>query len=97
MTDAIDLQGSFAPGDDVVGREVGGETILLDLGTGIYFGLNEVGGKVWQSLDAGQKSIGELCDTIEQQFDAKRETIERDVTALIQDLVERGLVNQQAA
>lgn len=96
MTDAIDLQGRFAPGDDVVAREVGGETILLDLGTGTYFGLNEVGGKVWHALDAGQKSVAELCDIVEQEFDAKREIIERDIAALVEDLTARGLVSRQA-
>ncbi|WP_340588377.1 PqqD family protein [Erythrobacter alti] len=92
LTKVFDLQDRFAPGADVVAREVGGETILLDLGTGTYFGLNEVGGKLWQSLEAGQRSISELCDTVEQTFDAKRDIIERDVVALVQDLANRNLI-----
>lgn len=95
MTKTMDAQQKFTPAPDVVAREVGGETILLDLGTGIYFGLNEVGGKVWQLLDSGQDSLAGICDAIEQAFDAPRGEIERDVAALLNDLAQRGLVTQQ--
>ena len=80
---------------DVVSREVGGETILLDLESGTYFGLNAVGGRVWQMLESGRKSLVELCDSVETEFDAPRGEIERDVAALVDHLLEQGLVTSE--
>jgi hypothetical protein len=36
--------------DDVVFRELEGEAVLLNLETGVYFGLNEVGTRIWSLL-----------------------------------------------
>ena len=79
---------------DVVSREVGGEAILLDLESGLYFGLNEVGGVSWQQLDSGTRSLGELCDAVSAEFDADQPRIEADVTALMAEMVAQNLVEE---
>lgn len=86
IADRIDLS------PDVVAREVGGETMLLDLSSGTYFGLDEVGGKVWQALEDGNSLI-EACDRIETDFEVSREQLEADVLALVGDLLAKGLVS----
>ncbi len=82
--------------EDVVAREVGGELVLLDLGSGTYFGLNTVGGHIWQLLEAGDQTIAALCDAVEAEFDVDRDTVERDVAVLASQLVENGLVTSSA-
>lgn len=77
----------------VVTREIGGEMVLMDLDSGNYFGLNAVGGHVWQAIEDG-KTIAELCDQIEQAFDVSREQLQQDVLALAGELVERKLVTE---
>lgn len=79
--------------EDVVAREVSGETIMLDLESGLYFGLNSVGGRVWQCIESDACSIAKICDAIEEDFDAPRAEIERDVLALCDDLAERNLIS----
>ena len=39
--------------DNVLSQEVAGETVLLDLASESYFGLDEVGTRVWQMLKQG--------------------------------------------
>ena len=75
---------------EVVAREVGGETMLLDLASGTYFGLDAVGGRIWQALENGA-SLAEACDQIEGEFDVARAQLETDVLALAQKIVEQGL------
>lgn len=82
----------FKPSDDVVAREVGGEMVLLDLASGLYFGLNPVGTKVWEKLTDGAATLSELSDAIEDAYEAPRQVIERDVAALIDQLSEKKLV-----
>lgn len=83
--------------DDVVSREVGGETVLMDLASGTYFGLNEVGGRIWRMIDADPLTVAQICDRIEEEFEVTRTDLEGDITALMQDLAERSLVRVEAA
>lgn len=86
----MNLENRLEISPDVVAREVGEETMLLDLASGTYFGLDAVGGRVWQALEAGS-SLAEACDRIEGDFEVTRVQLEADVLALIGQIVERGL------
>lgn len=77
---------------NVVAREVGGETMLLDLVSGTYFGLDAVGSRVWQALEDGG-SLTEACDRVAQDYDVNRDHLESDVLALVGRLLEQGLVS----
>lgn len=88
----MQLSDTITASDDVVSREVGGEIVMLNLATGIYFGLNQVGGRIWELIDGKTCSIANLCEVIEAEFDAPRSDIERDILALLCDLSERGLI-----
>jgi hypothetical protein len=82
----------FQASDDVVAREVGGEMVLLDLASGLYFGLDPVGGRVWQALSENSATLDQLVDVIEAEFDAPRAVIEQDLERLLDDLAGRKLV-----
>ena len=83
--------------DEVVSREVGGEMVLLNLSSGLYFGLDAVGGRIWALLCEGPHSLSQLCDVIEDEFDAPRDQIEKDVGALAVALCEQDLIAAKAA
>lgn len=82
----------FTVSDDVVAREVGGEMVLLDLNSGQYFGLDSVGGRIWEMLSERPHTLKELCDLIEAEFDAPRERIEADLMALANELRDQELI-----
>jgi hypothetical protein len=86
------LDQRFQVSDDVVAREVAGEMVLLDLASGLYFGLNPVGSRIWARLSQGACSLAELCDLIEAEFDAPRAVIEQDIVALARQLAEKKLI-----
>ncbi len=90
------LADRFQKSEDVVSREVAGEMVLLDLASGLYFGLDPVGSRIWEVLDDGPCALNDVCAAIEAQFDAPREVIERDVIALMQELSEKSLVESAA-
>ena len=85
----LDSRMEVAP--SVVTRGVGGDTMLLDLDSGTYFGLDPIGGEVWKAIE-GHKSLGEACDILEQQYEVGRDQLEQDVIALAGQLAEKGLV-----
>ena len=75
----------------VMARQVGDETVILDLATGTYFGLDPVGTRMWQFIGEG-RTMGEICEALLAEFEVTRETLELDVAALLEDLRSRGLV-----
>jgi hypothetical protein len=82
----------FCASEDVVAREVGGEMVLLDLASGLYFGLDPVGTVVWQHLSDHGATLAQIADVIEAEFDAPRDRIEADLVALIAQLSEKKLI-----
>jgi hypothetical protein len=79
------------PSPDVVFRELDAESVVLDLSSGRYFGLNAVGTRVWQLIGEGQ-AVDRLIKTVAGEYDADETTIARDVLALLEDLKTRGLI-----
>ena len=81
----------FSISSEVLSQEVNGETVLLDLEGECYFGLNEVGTRIWQLLQ-GASSVGEALETLTGEYEVSREQLESDVGELLGKLTEAGLV-----
>jgi hypothetical protein len=87
----------FSPADqfeissEVLSQEVNGETVLLDLQGESYFGLNEVGTRIWQLLQAG-RSIRGLLDTLYDEYEASEDRLASDVDELLDKLTQSGLI-----
>jgi len=87
----VSLQTAVRASDDVVVRELDGEAVLLNLASGMYFGLDSVGTRVWQLIER-HRSLSAIVAAMCEEFDAPAATIEHDVLRLVSELVEKGLV-----
>ena len=76
---------------DVLFQEVSGETVLLDLASEQYFGLDEVGTRIWALLNEG-RSVGEMVETLLGEYAVGREQLEADVRELLGALMDAGLI-----
>jgi hypothetical protein len=84
------LDSVVAASDDAVFRELDGESVLLNLESGMYFGLDAVGTRVWQ-LAGGGGSLRGIRERLVEEYDAEPSIIERDLLALADTLVTKGL------
>ena len=76
---------------DVLAQELAGETVLLDLASENYFGLDAVGTRVWQLLNEGQGKT-DLIEFLLLEYEVEREVLEKDVSELLNHLDEAGLI-----
>lgn len=76
---------------DVVFRDLDGEAVILDLASGTYFGLNEVGTRVWRLLEEGRDAT-QIVEIVGSEYQADRATIARDVDRLLDELRSRRLI-----
>jgi hypothetical protein len=68
--------------------------ILFSTATEIYFSLNAVGVQVWHLLPPVCATESEVVNALAKQHpDASSEAIASDVSQLIRDLVDNGLVD----
>lgn len=73
-------------------QEADADAVLLDVDTGSYFALNEVGGRVWSLCDG--RTVSEIVDVISAEFDAPVEMIRADVLELLGALADEKLVSE---
>jgi hypothetical protein len=71
-------------------REFDGEMVLLDLDRGEYFGLDEIGARVWKGLQGGE-TPEEIAVRLAPEFEVELDTMVTDFVALADELVRRGL------
>jgi hypothetical protein len=86
----VALDSVVAVSEDAVFRELDGQSVLLNLATGMYFGLDAVGTHVWQ-LAAENGSLRWISQRLAEEYDADPAAIERDLLALADSLVAKGL------
>ena len=72
------------------------ESVLLNLNTERYFGLDSVGTRMWQLATSAPTIDSAYCQLIEE-FDADPETLRSDLSDLLNHLVENGLIAMQPA
>lgn len=70
--------------------ELDGEAVLMGIDSGRYYGLDTVGGDVWQRL-ATPSSVGDICATLAEDYDGDAAQIEHDVEALLIQVRDEGL------
>ena len=77
--------------DSVVIRDLDGESVLLNIESGMYFGLDRIGTRVWQLLEE-HGNVDAIVRVLEDEYDADAETLRADTEALIAALVEKRLI-----
>jgi coenzyme PQQ biosynthesis protein PqqD len=77
--------------DRVLAEQVDGETVLLNLDSGMYFALNEVGARIWELCD-GTRTVAEIVTSICEEYAAPEEVIRADVNELLSALSAEQLV-----
>ena len=74
-----------------VSSSLGDEAVILELTQGIYYGLNEVGARIWTLLKEPRRA-GEIRDAIVDEYEVGSATATRDVLGLLTELADRGLI-----
>jgi hypothetical protein len=80
----------------VVYRSLASETVVLNVQTGIYYGLNQTAGRMLEVLDRVSDlnvAIAELA----AEFNVEKEVIRTDLLRLCDDLQSKGLVEVHEA
>lgn len=87
----LDISASLIPSPEVLVQELDGESVLLNLESERYFGLDDVGTRVWQHMVVHRR-LERVCEEMHKEYDVDEATLQADVLRLAEELVEAGIV-----
>jgi len=74
-------------------RELDGDVVILDITSGRYFSINDVGALVWDRLEV-DTDRDTLVSAVTTTFDVDSKIAEQDIDALLEQLTEAGLISE---
>ena len=89
MTDILSKQ--LLPSQQAMESRVGEETVILHLERDIYYGLDQLGTRIWQLLKDGMAPVA-ISDIVVREYGVTRELIEADMRRFLSDLYAHGIV-----
>jgi hypothetical protein len=92
------LEARYEKDPSIVHRELAGETILVPIRRNMadldsIYTLDEVGAFIWSLID-GQRTIGDIQNSILDEYDVSPEVADRDLAEFIQTLESLGGVRR---
>ena len=75
-----------------ISSKVAGETVILNHSKGAYYGLDEVGVLIWDTLEKGPQTIESLCEVVTGEYEIDVETCKSDIDGLLKELISEKLV-----
>lgn len=91
MSQTLNLHQTIALSPDVISQEVSGETVLLDLESENYFGLDEVGTRIWQLIKE-TNDLNTIYNTLLGEYEVSGERLQQDLTTLLTEIEGLGLI-----
>ena len=87
----ISISSVVVAAKDQVSSDLGEEVVVLDLKNGVYYGLDAVGARIWNLIQE-PKAVNEIRDVLLDEYEVEPEHCERDLLALLEELVAENLV-----
>ena len=74
-----------------VSCDLAGEAAILNIKSGVYYGLDPVGARIWNLMQQ-PRSVSEIKETITREYDVEPQQCARDLFGLLGKLLEEGLI-----
>jgi len=87
----LNLNQTIILSPEVISQEVSGETVLLDLESENYFGLDEVGTRIWQLIKE-TNDLQAIYQPLLAEYDVSEERLQQDLDTLLAEISGLGLI-----
>jgi|SRR5690242_9710708 len=93
MSSSIRLNDSslLVAASDQVSCDIGSQMAILNLKSGIYYGLDSVGCRVWELVQS-PKRLGEIAGALLAEYEVEAGRLRREIQELCQMLARAGLI-----
>ena len=95
MKEKITTDTAISQIEEIVASDIDGETVMMSIENGEYYGLDDIGSRIWKLIEKPVK-VSDLIDTLLERFDVDRETCEKDVLKFLNELNEDKILQLNA-
>jgi hypothetical protein len=88
----ITLQSNIQRNPGMVTSNLDGEIVMMSVENGEYYGLDEIGTRIWQLMEH-PIVIENLISCLTEEFEVELEECEEDTLEFLEDLYSRNLIN----
>lgn len=81
----------ISPAPDQISSELDGEAVILNLDSGTYYGLNEVGARIWELIQK-PRSFSELHSTLLAEYEVQPDVCKQELTTILLKLMDANLI-----
>jgi coenzyme PQQ biosynthesis protein PqqD len=76
----------------VAAQQAAGTWVLLDVDSGRYYALDDVGGRIWHLCD-GSRTVAQIAEVVGDEYDGAGAAVQEDVVAFVSELVNESLLD----
>jgi hypothetical protein len=91
LLDKLELDSVVMARAEHVSCALGAELAILDLGSGMYYGLDEIGAEIWKLIEKPIK-MRAVRDALLERYEVEPARCEADLIKLLAELHSRGLI-----
>ena len=91
----LDMSSVVVASKDQLASGIGGETVILGLKAGRYYGVDAVGSRIWQLLQTPHR-VAEIRDALVAEYEVERQRCESDLLALLEKMFAAQLIEVSA-
>jgi hypothetical protein len=88
----ICLKSNIQRNPNIVTSTLDGEIVMMSVENGEYYGLDEIGTRIWGLLEK-PVLIEELINSLINEFEVDRQECEHDTLEFLEDLFSKNLIN----
>lgn len=92
----LNFENRVVAADDVMFRELDGEAVLLNLENEAYYGLDDIGTRIWQVVTTSP-SLHAAMEILLSEYEVQPKQLKSDINTLLSDLMQNGLVRVEDA
>jgi hypothetical protein len=75
----------------VVAQQAASKWVLLDVDSGRYYALDDVGGRIWSLCD-GSRTVAQIAEVVGDEYDVAGAAVQEDVVAFVSELASESLL-----
>src|SRR6056297_67631 len=87
----VDVNSTVKRNEEVFANEVDGEAVMMNIQTGKYYGLDEIGTRIWELMEE-EIEVRKIIDELRKEFDVSEQQCKKDVLTLLDDLKSNQLI-----
>lgn len=88
----INSESRISRNPDIIHTDMDGETVMMSIEQGEYYGLDKVATQVWDLLES-EMSVSEICDKLCEKYEVEAEQCMADTLPFLNDMAEHKVIN----